>query len=67
MKILVVDDDALIRKSFQHILSLEGHDVVIAQDGLDASEQMAIQVPELIICDMLMPEVSGISFIGIYV
>jgi len=63
MKILVVDDDPLIRKSFQHILSLEGHEVMIAEDGLVASEQLAKQIPEIIICDMLMPEVSGLSFI----
>src|ERR1035437_2692149 len=64
MKILVVDDDALIRRSLQFMLSKEGHEVKIAKDGLEANEQLENQIPELIICDLMMPECSGVTFIS---
>ncbi len=65
MKILVVDDDVLVRKSIDFRLSLEGHEVISAKDGLDAIEKLAKQVPEVVICDIIMPNVSGIAFIQV--
>jgi DNA-binding response OmpR family regulator len=65
MKILIIDDDALVRKSLQFSLSQEGHEITTAKDGLEANEHLQKQLPDLIICDLLMPEVSGITFITI--
>jgi len=63
MKILVVDDDAMTRKSFQHILGQEGHVIRTAKDGSDASKKLADHIPDLIICDLMMPHISGVTFI----
>jgi DNA-binding response OmpR family regulator len=65
MYILVIDDDALTRKSFHHILTQEGHVVKLAKDGSDAAEQLSKHIPELIICDLLMPHISGVTFIQV--
>ena len=65
MKILVVDDDAMTRRSLQHILGQEGHVVKTAIDGSDASKKLSDQMPDLIVCDLMMPHVSGIAFIQV--
>src|ERR1035437_2831548 len=65
MKILVVDDDAVTRKYLQHILGQEGHVVKTAIDGSDASKKLSDQMPDLIVCDLMMPHVSGIAFIQV--
>lgn len=65
MKILVIDDDAMTRKSLQHILSQEGHVVKTAKDGSDAGKQLADHLPDLIFCDLMMPHVSGVAFIHV--
>ncbi|HEY4799168.1 MAG TPA: response regulator [Bacteroidia bacterium] len=65
MKILLVDDNAMIRKSFSHFLSFAGHTITTAENGHDACDRIAENIPDLIICDLMMPEISGVSFIQI--
>ena len=63
MKILVIDDENLIRKSFAHFLSSNGHIVTTAKDGSEANNLIEADMPDLIICDLLMPNIPGITFI----
>ena len=57
--ILVVDDEPDIRQLVRFTLGLDGHEVVEAQDGGDALEVVARHRPDLIVLDVMMPEVSG--------
>ena len=59
--ILVVDDDAFIRRPLEFILRQEGFDTVTADGGSACMEQLAAVRPDLIIMDVMMPRVDGIS------
>ena len=62
MKILVVDDDAMAGEMTGAILEEMGHEVVLAEDGVDAAGKLnADGAIEMIISDMNMPMVSGID------
>jgi DNA-binding response OmpR family regulator len=62
-KILIIDDDALIRRLIARVLGDEGHDVTVAQDGNDGLKQFRVERPALVISDILMPEKEGIETI----
>jgi two-component system, OmpR family, alkaline phosphatase synthesis response regulator PhoP len=64
-KILVVDDDQSIVMLLQHILSRAGYDVCVARDGREALAVARQENPNLIILDIMMPELDGISVSGI--
>ncbi|MFB0918329.1 MAG: response regulator transcription factor [Clostridiaceae bacterium] len=60
-KVLICDDDNDILKSMELLLKSEGFDVVTAKDGLEALEKVSFDQPELIILDIMMPRMDGIS------
>ena len=62
MKILVVDDDGMAGELTGAVLEELGHEVVLAEDGVDAAGKLdADPSIELIVSDMNMPVVSGID------
>ncbi len=62
MRILVVDDDAMAGEMTGAVLEGLGHEVILAEDGMDAvSKLCADDGVELIISDMNMPMISGID------
>ncbi len=61
MKILVADDDRLIRAMVGDLLSELGHQVVAAADGAEAVSAFAREAPDLLILDFLMPKLSGLD------
>ena len=63
-RVLVVDDEAANRKLISDILTSEGYDVVSAQDGVDALNQLAAPLPDVIISDLRMPRMSGFEFLA---
>lgn len=58
-RILVVDDHEQIRDSISEILDLEGYEVQTAVNGKDAMEKVAGFQPDLIVTDILMPDMDG--------
>ena len=58
-KILVVDDDAMVIKLLENILKNQGFEVVVAHDGIDAMVQVKNTKPDLIVLDVMMPELNG--------
>jgi two-component system nitrogen regulation response regulator NtrX len=62
-KILVVDDEEDIRSLLQEILSDEGYDVEIACDANEARAARTRQQPDLILLDIWMPDVDGITLL----
>ncbi len=57
-KILVVDDDPAIVKLLEGLLSKD-YEVFVARDGLEAMVQVKKHQPQLIILDVMMPEING--------
>lgn len=58
-RVLVVDDDAVIRNLLEVNLQLEGYEVSLAIDGADALTQVAAAPPDLILLDVMMPGMDG--------
>lgn len=63
-RILIVDDDVSVQGSLQRILERAGHEVRVAMNGLQALQILAEAAPDLVITDVLMPEMDGIELIG---
>jgi DNA-binding response OmpR family regulator len=59
MKILVADDDQLILKMISEILTGAGHEVVLAQDGVETLEKVNQEKPDLIVLDIILPGLLG--------
>ncbi|MDZ8225100.1 response regulator [Nostoc sp. ChiVER01] len=57
--ILVVDDDINIRELLRQQLETEGYNVREAKDGVDAIHQIKIARPDLILLDVMMPQING--------
>lgn len=60
-KILVVEDQADIRKMMKILLELHGFDVIEAADGYEAVEKAVDEPPDLILMDMAMPVMDGLD------
>lgn len=61
--ILIVDDTKPLAESIADILQMEGYEVRIAANGMHALNTMALRVPDMVITDLLMPEMDGLSLI----
>ena len=58
-RILVVEDEPEMRRNLVTILRMEGHDAVEASDGHEGLERALAERPDLILCDVMMPELDG--------
>jgi DNA-binding response OmpR family regulator len=63
-RILVVDDDAFIRRPLELFLREEGFQPSVAVDGEECLRRVALEVPDLIILDVMMPGRDGFSVCG---
>jgi two-component system, OmpR family, response regulator MprA len=61
MRILVVDDELAVRTSLERALRLEGYDVELAADGVEALERLPETEPDALVLDVLMPRMDGIA------
>jgi CheY-like chemotaxis protein len=58
-KVLVVDDSLSVRKVVERALSAKGIDVRSAATGKEAVEQIGREEPDLVVCDVIMPDMDG--------
>jgi DNA-binding NarL/FixJ family response regulator len=58
-RILVIDDDARLREQYTELLRLEGYDVLEARNGREGVERARREPPDLVLCDITMPEMNG--------
>ncbi|HSY80945.1 MAG TPA: response regulator [Gemmatimonadaceae bacterium] len=61
MKILVADDDEMMRDLVEAVLTNAGHSVVTAADGVEAWAAFEREAPELLVLDWQMPGLSGVD------
>jgi DNA-binding response OmpR family regulator len=60
-KILVVDDDQEVRMATRDFLTSKGHDVTLAEDGVQALKLLATVKPDVVLLDVAMPEMDGME------
>jgi len=60
-RILVVEDDAAILDGLKTKLRMEGYDVVVAQDGEAARDRLADAPVDLVVLDLMLPKLDGLS------
>jgi len=58
-KILIIEDQAPMRRNIGLMLQMEGYDVVSAENGRAGLEMARKEKPDLILCDVMMPEMDG--------
>ncbi len=63
LRVLAVDDDPFIRKMLDKVLTEAHYEVVLATDGEEALEKVYRERPDLIISDVLMPKLDGLSLV----
>ena len=61
MKILVVDDEELLVKGIRFNLQNDGYEVITGFNGLDAVSMAQHMKPDLVILDVMMPEMDGLT------
>jgi two-component system, OmpR family, response regulator MprA len=64
VKILVVDDERAVRESLRRALELEGYEIELAADGLEALQRLETNgdtQPDAVILDVLMPTIDGLE------
>src|ERR1022692_5018465 len=64
-RVLLIDDDPLIRRLISGYLVAAGHVVQTAADGLDALGKLRAGLPNLIVSDLNMPRMSGLEFLAV--
>lgn len=62
-KILVVDDEPAITKLVELMLSVKGYEVIAAEDGKKGLEMFKTENPDLVITDIVMPDMEGIELV----
>lgn len=63
-KILLVEDDALVRDMLAQVLERASHQVICAEDGEQAIETLKHEMPDIMVTDIIMPKKSGITLIS---
>jgi len=58
-KILIADDSPTIVEMLRFFLEKEGYETVVAKDGIEAIEQAYMELPDLVLLDVLMPKMNG--------
>lgn len=64
-RILIVDDEPTMRETLAMLLTSLGYEISTAENGFDALLHMKNSVPELIVSDLNMPQMSGFEFLSV--
>lgn len=64
LTVLVIEDEAPIRENLRRFLRLEGYAVLDAENGRVGLELARAERPQLILCDVMMPEMTGFEVLA---
>jgi CheY-like chemotaxis protein len=64
-KILVVEDNQSVRENLEELLTLSNYKVITAENGKIGVEKALTEIPDLILCDVMMPELDGFGVLHI--
>ncbi|WP_338647685.1 response regulator [Flavobacterium sp. KS-LB2] len=62
-KILIIEDEEALRETVAELLLIAGYEIAVAKDGLDGLKKVQEEVPDLILCDVMMPKLDGYGFL----
>jgi two-component system, OmpR family, response regulator MprA len=60
-RVLVVDDEPAVRESIERVLRHDGFEVAVASDGREAIRRLAVVRPDVVLLDVLMPQIDGLE------
>jgi len=60
-KLLIIEDDPLMRRLFKRVFDFEGHEVDVAGDGQEGIAKAGADKPTLILLDIMMPKMDGLE------
>src|SRR5258708_23020821 len=60
-RVLVVDDEPAVRESIERVLRHDGFEVAVAADGREAIRRLAVVRPDVVLLDVLMPQIDGLE------
>jgi len=63
MKILVAEDEAVMRKTLEMKLQKEGYEVIVCSDGREAIGKIETEKPSMVITDIMLPYSSGLEIV----
>lgn len=61
--VLIVEDEKMLQDAYRHVLTFKGYTAHVASNGLEALEQLQKVKPDIILLDVLMPQLDGIGFL----
>jgi CheY-like chemotaxis protein len=61
--VLVVEDSPVAREVVMKILEREGYNVIGASNGLEALDRLHREIPDLVLLDVMMPEMDGMTLL----
>ena len=64
-KVVIIEDDPIIRKIYENKLRAEGNTVAVAVDGRSGIELVKSINPQLVLVDLMLPDISGVEVIKI--
>lgn len=62
-KVLLIEDDPLIYRLYEKLFKLEGFEIELAENGKLGLEKVGSVKPDIILLDIMMPEMNGIEFL----
>jgi DNA-binding response OmpR family regulator len=65
-KILIIEDSQDIRENTAELLELSGYSVDTAADGIEGVRQAKMELPDLVICDIMMPHLDGFGVLQVF-
>ncbi len=63
-KILIVEDDPYVQRFYQHLFELNQYDIILAKNGAEGIELAKRERPSLILLDIMMPELDGLTVLS---
>lgn len=64
MKILIAEDDNLIRKTIEIKLAKDGYDIISCSEGNTAMDSIQEEMPDIVLTDIMLPSVSGLEIVS---
>ncbi|RPE05376.1 response regulator [Chitinophaga lutea] len=64
MKVLIAEDDNLIRKTIEIKLAKDGYTIISCAEGNEAVDSIRTELPDIVLTDIMLPSVSGLEIVS---
>ena len=63
LKVMIIEDNKDIQEIYKHSFEKNGYEVILEDNGLDAINQVAEKMPDVILLDLMLPKMDGFQFL----